>query len=212
MLGKAGFWQATRDDDPKITTEFVRAELEAQLDKFKALVGAPPMYVDGHNHIHVIPVVAGVLAEVLPKHNIQFIRCPSERLPVVSSAGTPASAHDAVLPAAQRTFFDEIVSHADAARLLWARHGLKTSDHFIGLQLMGQNNTRERLHHTLRHLPVGVTEYMCHPGHASKLGDEFSRSADRDHELAMLCDQETFKVLQQAGVQVASWKGALGSS
>lgn len=213
MLGKEGFWQATREGDPKIDAEYVRQELMAQVSRFKDLVGATPIYVDGHNHIHVIPVVAGVLAELLPKYRIRFIRCPMESLPIpIPTASDAGAAAHPVLPSGQRAFFDEIVGHAATARALWARHGLHSSSDFIGLQLMGHHNTRDRLHRTLRGLQAGVTEYMCHPGHASTIGDAFSQSRERDHELEMLCDQEMQQLLVDEQIHLASWNEAIASS
>jgi hypothetical protein len=54
---------------------------------------------------------------------------------------------------------------SQAARALWsspadARLRLGVSDHFIGLQLMGRNNSAEKLSHYVRNLQPGVTEYM----------------------------------------------------
>ncbi len=43
----------------------VRDELRAQLDAFEDAWGAPPDYVDGHQHVHLLPGVREVLVEEL---------------------------------------------------------------------------------------------------------------------------------------------------
>jgi predicted glycoside hydrolase/deacetylase ChbG (UPF0249 family) len=56
--GKAGLWNVARaaphgTRDSVLDASFVLGELRAQLDRFVALVGEQPGYVDGHNHVHV---------------------------------------------------------------------------------------------------------------------------------------------------------------
>jgi predicted glycoside hydrolase/deacetylase ChbG (UPF0249 family) len=43
----------------------VRDELTAQLDRFEAVWGAPPAFVDGHQHVHLLPGVRETLLELL---------------------------------------------------------------------------------------------------------------------------------------------------
>lgn len=40
---------------------FVEGELRAQVERFVAVWGAPPDFIDGHQHVHVLPVVRDVL-------------------------------------------------------------------------------------------------------------------------------------------------------
>lgn len=43
----------------------IRAEIRAQLDAFEKLLGIPPAYVDGHQHVHQFPVVRDELLSEL---------------------------------------------------------------------------------------------------------------------------------------------------
>jgi chitin disaccharide deacetylase len=45
------------------------AELSAQWDRFVALVGQPPLMVNGHKHIHIFPQVGSALRELLGKQS-----------------------------------------------------------------------------------------------------------------------------------------------
>jgi len=50
-----------------LSKEWVRAGVERQLDRFEALFGRGPDYVDGHLHIHQLPIIRDVLTEALEK-------------------------------------------------------------------------------------------------------------------------------------------------
>jgi predicted glycoside hydrolase/deacetylase ChbG (UPF0249 family) len=43
----------------------LRAEIEAQLDAFEQALGRPPAHVDGHQHVHQLPVVRELLLAAL---------------------------------------------------------------------------------------------------------------------------------------------------
>ena len=49
----------------RIDTLRLRAEIEAQLDRFEDGVGHGPAHVDGHQHVHQLPGVREVLLSVL---------------------------------------------------------------------------------------------------------------------------------------------------
>ncbi|XP_060050537.1 carbohydrate deacetylase isoform X2 [Erinaceus europaeus] len=51
--GKMGFREAVAAGDVALSQ--VREELEAQLRRFRELVGRDPTHVDGHQHVHVLP-------------------------------------------------------------------------------------------------------------------------------------------------------------
>ena len=49
-----------------------------QIQRYQLLTGEPPMRLDGHQHIHLVPLVLDV---VLQQHGIRWIRTTSEPLP-----------------------------------------------------------------------------------------------------------------------------------
>jgi predicted glycoside hydrolase/deacetylase ChbG (UPF0249 family) len=203
--GKDGIWNAERDNPEHwaLQTPFVRAELVAQLDRFRSLVGREPSYVDGHNHVHVLPVVAAAMKELLPPRGIRWLRCPEEDLSV--------AVRDNTLSEPMARLFTRLVDLARTAKETWsdptdpAQQRLHTSAHFLGLALMGANNSASKLASCIRALQAGVTEYMCHPGHPSTIGDDFSQSPDRQHELDLLTQPTLLQLIKQEGVLLASW-------
>lgn len=49
----------------RLDARALRAEIRAQLDAFEQVIGRGPMYVDGHQHVHQLPVVRSeLLAEL----------------------------------------------------------------------------------------------------------------------------------------------------
>jgi predicted glycoside hydrolase/deacetylase ChbG (UPF0249 family) len=72
----------------------LRAEIEAQLDAFEQRLKRPPDHVDGHRHVHQLPVVRELLVEVLqrryPAHR-PWLRCTRSagwRIPFALKAGS----------------------------------------------------------------------------------------------------------------------------
>ena len=59
--------------------EELRREIAAQLATFRA-TGLPLSHVDGHLHMHMHPVVLGMLVELAGEFGIRAIRLPSEEL------------------------------------------------------------------------------------------------------------------------------------
>lgn len=57
----------------------VRLEIRAQLEKFRD-TGLQLSHVDGHNHMHLNPVVLSALVELADEFNIKLIRLPYEEL------------------------------------------------------------------------------------------------------------------------------------
>lgn len=64
----------------------IRAEIAAQLDAFRQAAGRAPDFVDGHQHVHVLPGIRKALIEVLAKQGLAgrlWLRDPSDRLGAV---------------------------------------------------------------------------------------------------------------------------------
>jgi len=70
------------------------------------------------------------------------------------------------------------------------RHGVRTSDHFVGGDGAEPYWTLERLLDTLAVLSLGVTELMCHPGHYDDALAYSRYGRQREVELAALVDAE----------------------
>ncbi|XP_021269119.1 carbohydrate deacetylase isoform X2 [Numida meleagris] len=74
--GKMGFRTALSKG--LLNMSEVKQELKAQVDLFHELTGHLPPHMDGHQHVHVLPEVRHVFAEVLEEYGIEYTRVPIE--------------------------------------------------------------------------------------------------------------------------------------
>ena len=204
MRGKAGLREAL--SMCQISLEEVGTEVQAQIAAFKEITGAIPTYLDGHQHVHVLPGIAAVVARIAAREGVRCVRIPDEQ-PIHFENHVDAD---------RAAFFRTVVSQACDARTIMLDEGLVGADTFLGLGLMGADLTAQRLQHRLQALirdaqlaascarehvassgggseqllawggNCFVGEYMCHAGKPSELGDDFSKSADRQAELEIL--------------------------
>jgi predicted glycoside hydrolase/deacetylase ChbG (UPF0249 family) len=172
----------------------IRAEIGAQMEALLVL-GLPsgPDHVNTHHHLHLHPALLDIVLEAAARYGFPAVRWPVEPW---WGPGSVARA-----------------SEVWALRLLaaWgrdrlARSDLRTSDHFRGLRLMGRHLTPEALIATLRSLPPGTTELMCHPGQPDEgLARFTSYTQDRAVELATLTDSRVRRVVEEEGIVLTTY-------
>ncbi|XP_028750548.1 carbohydrate deacetylase [Peromyscus leucopus] len=207
FLGKMGFREALAAGD--VALPQVREELEAQLSRFRELLGRSPTHVDGHQHVHVLPGVCQVFAEALQAFGVRFTR-----LPVECGVGSCSW-----LEAPARAFACTVERDARAAMGPFSRHGLRWTDAFVGLSTCGRHMSAHRvlasLARALEDIPAGralTAELMAHPGYPSvppaggcgEGPDAFSCSWERLHELHVLTAPTLRARLAQNGVQLCA--------
>jgi chitin disaccharide deacetylase len=135
----------------------IRAEVERQLDRFEAALGYAPDHIDGHQHVHVLPIVRRAVLEAAVARYARrppLLRNPIDRMASIL-ARRVASTKALTVGALSCGF-------ARAAQ----RRGLPINDSFAGFsdfslarpygdELGGNFHLAGR-----RHI------VMCHPGHA----------------------------------------------
>jgi predicted glycoside hydrolase/deacetylase ChbG (UPF0249 family) len=82
--------------------------------------------------------------------------------------------------------------------------GVRTADAFLGDAARRPAWSRDALLAALGAIGEGVTELMAHPGHAPSHA-RTSFGAEREVELAALCDPEARRVLAAAGVRLCHY-------
>ncbi|MBZ9677477.1 ChbG/HpnK family deacetylase [Mesorhizobium sp. ES1-1] len=165
----------------------VRAELDAQYRRFVEALGRPPAFVDGHQHVHFLPVVRQWLrtrfAEVADR--------PALR-------GGPALSGAAVAPkvaaiAAVAAGFDRSMQRAgfSVLRPLGGIYDWRHPERFAPL-----------LKAAVEDLPEGGL-FMCHPGHVdTTLGARDPMRTVREVEFAFLASDEFGAFLKGADVEI----------
>ena len=170
----------------------VRAEIERQLDAFEQAFGAPPAFVDGHQHVHVLTAVRPMLLRALKARGLQgrlWLRDPSDGvLPIIRRE---VSSHKALIVKALAIGFRR------AARAA----GFETNEGFSGYSPFELATKPERVFSQalvdLGPRPV----VMAHPGYADeRLSQLDSDVESRPHELAFLASPAFDGLLEERGV------------
>jgi predicted glycoside hydrolase/deacetylase ChbG (UPF0249 family) len=177
----------------------VAPEIERQLDAFVAATGHPPDFVDGHQHVHVLPGVRTALLAVLAARGWQgrlWLRDPGDR--PASILGRPDARKAAVVAglglglraAARRAGFPTNLGFSGFSDFA-AGEGLAAGDRFA--------DRFERSFRSLGPAPV----VMCHPGEI----DDGLRALDpvvasRPLELAYLASERFAAFLEREGLRL----------
>lgn len=187
FLGKWGFRDAVAAG--RVQLAEVTAEVAGQLDAFRRLMGRDPDHFDGHQHAHVVPGVPAAMCVALGG-SVSAVRLPRGHTAALAT----------VLDAKRRELYAAVSEQCDAAADVFRGAGMVWPDTFVGYTVMGADCTPARVLDAVRRAKSsGSTscEVMVHPGlrvladDAAGCGagaDEFSRSADRETELATLKD------------------------
>ncbi len=148
----------------------VRSELDAQIRRVRA-AGIAISHLDGHQHAHVLPGVARIVAELAAEHGIRAVRYPFERLRGYMLRNARLASR---------------LAEQMALRLFCALSPLKSlrrSDDFVGFYFGGRLD-EANLATVLDGLPrAGTIELMCHPGDDDMHGAadwQYSWAAERD--------------------------------
>ncbi len=170
----------------------VMAEFESQLERLLT-AGLRPTHLDTHKHTHLLPQVLEAVTQLGARYGIPWVRLPFD---------LPQSGHSG------RRLLMALASRLKARyRRALERRGCRAVDHFTGFRLTGVLDTKA-MALLIRHLPVGTTELMCHPGRCgAELQSAQTRlKQSRETELAALKSVEVRRALQEAGIQLTTYK------
>jgi hopanoid biosynthesis associated protein HpnK len=179
----------------------VRTELDAQIRRVLD-AGLAPSHLDGHQHVHVLPGIARVVADLASAYRIRAVRCPAERLRGYMIKDFTARKG---LAGARRVMEQLVLGGLSVLSPLRA---LRRVDGFVGFYFGGRLN-EHNLRTVLEHLPPNRTiELMCHPG----LDDPASRYAHWNYawaaETAALSSPRIRELLDARGVRLIGYRDA----
>ncbi|NXR85924.1 YDJC deacetylase, partial [Hypocryptadius cinnamomeus] len=211
--GKMGFRTALSKG--LLNMSEVKQELKAQVELFHELTGHLPPHMDGHQHVHVLPEVRHVFAEVLEEYGIKYTRVPIE----------PGLHNCDWIPPSLMDFYLGVEEDSFNTVDVFTKHGIRWPDIYIGLSTMGRNmsvsSIRSAIDSAVLQLsataPQSSTvtiELMVHPGYPSvpPVGgcgegpDDFSQSWERLHELQTLIKPELQSHYKSRNIQLCSFK------
>jgi len=173
----------------RIDRAWVAREIHAQFDAFGAAFGRPPDYVDGHQHVHLLPPVAEVL------------------LPAMKAFAPNAWARQCGRPAAARTAAPKALvldTVSRGFRRRAATHDIATNPAFAGAYAFRPD---ARYADLFPGFLTGMEDggvIMCHPG----VVDDALRALDplttlREHEFAYFRSDAFPALLDARGIRLA---------
>jgi chitin disaccharide deacetylase len=154
----------------RIRPSEVAGECAAQIARCRA-TGLRISHLDGHQHVHALPIITDIVRAMAHQEGIRFWRRPAE-----SIMRRPRRLHR--LP--QRLTLSLLARSMDAGG---PQDEPRTTDHFAGGALLGAVNGEQVLLELLDALPVGTTELMVHPGYVDDSlpgGDRYSKGRERE--------------------------------
>jgi len=177
--------------------EQVRAELTAQIERFRAW-GGEPTHLDAHHHApYLAPRLFEVLAGLAARYGLP-IRYPWPR----EAVGADELAR---LAQAHRLPPEALPAVVAGCRAIFDECDLRAPDRCL-LSFYGSGATLEHLLELIAGLPEGVSELMTHPGLAdADLVAQSGYAGQREQELAALTDPRAREALAAAGVRLASF-------
>lgn len=204
MHGKMGLRNVI--DQGLLDITHVEYEIEAQFHLYQQWITDKhsPMHVDGHQHIHVHPSVAEIIARQARRFNVNYIRTPFDQEILSMSNPNP--------------WYRIVVEQTRNVRTIFDRYDLHYPSYFIGLTTMGQAFTCDNLERCLQKFASdeisNSAELMCHPGYPSEMPiggcgtgqpDEFSCSFDRQHEFDVLFSDEFKQLLTKYHIRLGTY-------
>jgi predicted glycoside hydrolase/deacetylase ChbG (UPF0249 family) len=175
----------------RLSPALMRAELEAQLDAFAKAFGRMPDYIDGHQHVQLLPGVCGAVLDVL-----------ADRLP---GAWVRQCAPHGKAPNPFRDPKGALLAQLSRWLKVQARkRGIAANPAFAGSYLFQPDADYTALFPSfLKDLPDGSV-VMCHPGKVD--ADLIARdplTTHREAEFAFLAGDGLPAALAAAGAELA---------
>lgn len=168
----------------------VAAEIDRQIARFSTVIGAPPAFLDGHQHVHQLPVVRELVV-ARARDMGAYLRYATEPLPAIVRRGVA-------------------VARAAAISLMGAglrrrgrKAGIRGNSVFRGVRDFSLRESYPSLFPRYLERPVPGMMVACHPG----LVDDALRAVDpvtgpREGEYRYFMDDAFARDLAAAGVRL----------
>ncbi len=177
----------------RIDRDEIARELTAQIDRFQAVMGVPPAYLDGHHHVHQLPIIRDVVIEITRERlgPRAFVRTCDESLGAILRRGV-AVPRATIISLLGRTFAKQ------------ARHrGFRGNRGFRGVRSFDPQEDVSRLFDAYLTNPKPNMMIMCHPGYDEPVPDiDDEVHASRPEELAFLASDAFAKLLRERDVEL----------
>lgn len=170
----------------------LRAEFHAQFGAYVKAIEKPPTFVDGHQHVHQLPVLRSIILDAV--EHIQ-------PMPALRSTAPIKGAADGL-----KGWLIEHTGGRGLAREL-RRRVIPHNPALLGVYDFNNPDYRSLMQHWLACLPHEGGLLFCHPGGVSTVGTRDPIGAARIRELTYLSSDEFAHDLTAADVTLGSvWR------
>lgn len=183
-------------------------ELAAQVERFVALMGFAPAFIDGHQHVQQLPGVRSALAEVIRgdrRLRDVYVRVGSR--PLLSPATALANP-------SWSTFFGShgIALPSAGARRVFRAAGIATNRYLLGYYPPEKGIAfSDVFTWYMRQRPSSDDIFFCHPGCVDPvLGTRDSMTDEREEVLAFLGSDEFDRCLEGSETAINRFGGIAG--
>ena len=179
----------------------IENEITAQIEWFIEHIGYVPKFINGHQHIQCILQIADILANIISKYKISYIRIPYE-----SDLEFDYEFKNNIKQTIEIKELCKVCSIVSKEsyenKNKYIDRGINTNDYFIGLSFCTKLYTQKEMELYIEHFLNNkiyenkTIEIMVHPGYKeidNKGWDKFSESLDRDMERKVLCNLIKYK-------------------
>jgi predicted glycoside hydrolase/deacetylase ChbG (UPF0249 family) len=175
----------------RINWSEVRLELEGQIELGLHL-GCNFSSITSHQHIHMLPQLTRLFSALAQAYDIPFIRL--------------SRYHRASIFWPLRFKPLALFYFATSARSTLQGHRIFHNDYLINIPNLPTKKAVLLLCHTVRRLPVGVYELVCHPGYVdTMLQNRDHYTFERLAELAVLTAPEISAVFKEDGIELTTY-------
>jgi chitin disaccharide deacetylase len=181
----------------RLDARTMREEVDRQVDTFTRVMGRPPAYLDGHQHMHLLPGVREAVVDAAQRIGA-YIRLTRDPV-TLAMLKRPAAVDSVYLSWASRPL----------ARLA-RQHNVRTNTGFRGVRSFKERAPFRELFRTMIGGAANGSIVMCHPGHVDETliaRDAIHRQ--REDEFAYLTSDDLPRDLAAAGLQLARLDEAL---
>jgi predicted glycoside hydrolase/deacetylase ChbG (UPF0249 family) len=173
----------------------LKSDIERQLELFEASLGRMPDFVDGHQHVHQLPVIRDALIQVLDQRY-------SSRKPWLRASGSPRHFSGSALTRPVR-FKSRLIGWlgASAFSRLARQHGYSQNRHLLGVYGFDvPDGFYLALVRAWLRSAVGGEVLMCHPSVAGTWNDALMKARHREYRV--LASSDFVELVKRAGFKI----------
>lgn len=173
----------------RVDRQAMAATLQAQMERFVAGMGREPDFIDGHQHVHMFPVIRDLFLDACER---QFGKRPYIRNPL-PSAGASESLKGWVLHTLARGFGKRLV-----------KRGFTSNPAFMGMYSLRPDEDYPALMRGWLRQATNGTLIMCHPAVQAEADDSIGPT--RVREYAYLSSEQFSEDCESAGVTLQRFR------